>query len=294
MSEESNVTQADVLPEEESVKKGDVVTVRRHPDRNKKYSLLSGSTLKIIAIVTMFIDHVGAAILENYLSYLMDNGAAATRALVESRHPGAWAEWMGNFDMLYSIDRVLRATGRIAFPIFCFLLVEGFFYTKNVYKYGLRLLIFAVISDIPFDLAFFTEIGLNHQNVFLTLFFGLAAMFLMDRIKIKFAEKKVLSVILQILAAFACMVVAQLMHTDYGAIGVFAIVLLYIYRSKPIPQCIAGGVFFFLYEVYAAIAFIPIFMYNGKKGLKMKYFFYAFYPVHLFLLFLIRYWMIGF
>ena len=111
---------------------------------------LSGSTLKLIAIITMLIDHIGAAVIARLL--IAGQGS----------------------EMLYKIYYAMRAVGRVAFPIFCFLLVEGFFYTGSRKKYALRLFGFALLSEIPFDLAFSGKIlEFGYQNVFFTLLIGL-------------------------------------------------------------------------------------------------------------------------
>ena len=97
---------------------------------------ISGFTLKVIAILSMLIDHTGAAVVEKAILKL----------------PSV----TGNADLLAfwtRTDQVMRAIGRIAFPIFCFLLVEGFIYTRDVKKYAGRLLLFALLSEFPFDLA---------------------------------------------------------------------------------------------------------------------------------------------
>ena len=118
---------------------------------------LSGSTLKMIAIVTMFIDHIGAVIVERML--LTGNTGVYT------------------YEQIYILDRVLRSIGRLGFPLFCFLLVEGFQHTKHVGKYACRLLVFALISEIPFNLAFSGSVFFStYQNVFFTLLIGLITM----------------------------------------------------------------------------------------------------------------------
>ena len=114
----------------------DSTAAQRAPQQEKAVGL-SGSTLKLIAIVTMFIDHLGVVAFETQIS---------------------------NYMVPYYIMRLI---GRLAFPIFCFLLVEGFFHTRDVKKYALRLLVFAFISEIPFDLAFNRQLFYwRHQNVF--------------------------------------------------------------------------------------------------------------------------------
>ena len=128
----------------------DSTVAQRAPQQEKAVGL-SGSTLKLIAIVTMFIDHLGVVAFETQIS---------------------------NYMVPYYIMRLI---GRLAFPIFCFLLVEGFFHTRDVKKYALRLLVFAFISEIPFDLAFNRQMFYwRHQNVFFTLFIGLLVIALLE------------------------------------------------------------------------------------------------------------------
>jgi hypothetical protein len=80
--------------------------------------------------------------------------------------------------------------------------------------------------------------------------------------------------------------IAELMSTDYGALGVFCILALYLYRDHRIWQVVAGCLAFCWWEPPALLAFVPIFLYNGKRGMSLKYFFYAFYPVHLLAIYL--------
>lgn len=115
---------------------------------------ISGSAVKIIAVVCMLIDHIAAVIL---LRILLADG------YVDLREEG----------LLYFVYQVMRSIGRLSFPIFCFMLVEGFQWTGNVRKYALRLAVFAAVSEIPFDLASCGRITWKYQNVFLTLFLGL-------------------------------------------------------------------------------------------------------------------------
>ena len=124
----------------------------------------SGTALKTIACITMLVDHIGASCIEaGILTPGLDSGTLSRDTL--SAYP------------LYRLDMVLRFTGRLAFPIFCFLLVEGFVHTHDVKKYVRRLFLFALISEVPFDLAFFrTPFDPSAQNVYWTLALGVLAM----------------------------------------------------------------------------------------------------------------------
>lgn len=244
---------------------------------------ISGSTIKIIAIVAMLIDHIGATILERILV----NRGLTNLNFTDMDNYMKFLAANGVLLFIYFIMRML--IGRIGFPIFCFLLVEGFLHTSNVKKYAARLLVFAIISEIPFDLAICGEpFYWGYQNVFFTLFIGLMVMIAYRAIEGS-KINKFIKVILYILSLAAGIALGMLLKTDYGTsygIGVICIMALYIFRKNKVHQIIAGCVTF-IWEITAPLAFIPIAFYNGKRGLKMKYFFYAFYPVHLFILYLI-------
>jgi hypothetical protein len=220
--------------------------------------VLSGSALKWIAIVTMFIDHIGASLLEVFvLAYQTEN----------------WEFW-------YHVDKVLRLVGRISFPIFCFLLVEGALHTRNLNKYLGRMAVFALISEVPFDLAFHNSpVYWESQNVFFTLFLGLCAIWIFVNWKREIWRGLVGLVFLA--------VVAQLCHTDYGAVGVLVIILMYVLREEPWLRFLicAGVLIFFSYIEWPVIfSFLLIALYNGERGYQPKYFFYVFYPAHLLVL----------
>ena len=131
---------------------------------------MSSLVLKITALITMIIDHYGAIFQGNIIIY--------------------------------------RIIGRLAFPIYCFLLVEGYTHTSNIKKYASRLIAFAIISEIPFDLAFFGKIGFEHQNIFFTLFIGLAAIYFIDNKEGKYSTNSAFIII-------AASVIATLLRTDY-------------------------------------------------------------------------------
>ena len=230
----------------------------------------SGTTLKTIACITMLVDHIGASCIEaGILTPGLDVGALSQDTL--STYP------------LYRLDMVLRFTGRLAFPLFCFLLVEGFIHTHDVKRYVQRLLLFGLVSEVPFDLAFFrTPFAPQHQNVYWTLALGVLAMAGLKR----FEKENGLPGWQGLVWAGGCAVLALAASTDYHAIGVLIICTLYLTRADRKRQCLAGAVLF-LFELTAPLAFVLVWFYNGQRGAcspLLKKAFYWFYPVHLLVL----------
>lgn len=221
---------------------------------------ITGNTLKMIAVVTMLIDHIAAVIIENKGGQVLTD--------------------------LQGIDFIMRTIGRVAFPIFCYLLVQGFIHTKNRKKYGMRLFLFALISEIPFDLAFYgTWFYPKYQNVFFTLLIGLIVLYWYEQ-----AAGDPLKQSLSIVIGCGASIFLQ---CDYNIIGIVLILILYVFREKKVMQFLFGGILAAIESISclgaASLAFIPIYCYNGKRGEKdFKYFFYWFYPVHLTLLFLLK------
>lgn len=225
---------------------------------------LSGSALKCIAILTMLVDHIGAAVFARLL--LAGEGSA----------------------FLYSAYTVSRTIGRIAFPIFCFLLVEGFVHTHNRSKYAVRLFVFAALSEIPFDLAFSGSVlEFSHQNVFLTLGIGFLTMWGFWAVEQKGRWNPVLRKGLQAVILCTGMAAAYILRTDYDMLGVLCIMALYVFRGMRGPQILAGCLAFGFWEPAALVAFLPLAFYNGTRGWNIKYVFYAFYPFHLLVLYVV-------
>lgn len=240
----------------------------------KPRGLFSGFTLKWIAIISMVTDHIGVVLFPDI------------------------AHWF-------------RCFGRISFPIFCFLIIEGFYHTHNLKKYTLRLAAFAIISEIPYDLAFFgeafTKESLKRQNVFFTLLIGLVMIALTD-LAFKNFEKiagerehgRLGSLLLKVLPIVFCFFfllgglgASVLLEVDYPRIGVLTIMALYIFRRYEIFSMLSIALINLHWgtgvQPYASFSIIPIMLYNGEKGRSMKWLFYVFYPAHLLILFLIRY-----
>lgn len=224
---------------------------------------LSQEMLKLIACVTMLIDHTGAVLFPQYLS--------------------------------------LRVIGRIAFPIYCFLLAEGVFYTKSPKCYGLRLGIGAILSELPFDLALFGMITLQYQSVMITLLLGFAMGMCMCRAK----------AVWQPIIIFPFALAAQWLNTDYGGWGIALIALFILSRDLPhrlLAQTIGMAAICYLMdsyvmsiggvrvpiEMFALAAMVPIGLYSGEKlfsNKALQWAFYLFYPVHLTVLFFL--WIFG-
>lgn len=251
---------------------------------------IPGSTLKIIAIITMLIDHIGAVILERMpaVSYGLYRLAV--------NHWGNIPEVIQDHGIIVIVYVILRLIGRLGFPIFCFLLIEGFLYTRNVWKYALRLFLFSLISEIPFNLAFRGDIfDTGYQNVFFTLLTGLLTLILIQLVEKKLASHKIIQYLFIIPITVAFMLAAELLiQCDYGASGILTIVVMYLLRKNRVLEMTGGCVVLTAMnyiEFTSFLTLIPISKYNGERGLKLKYVFYAFYPVHLFILYLIACFM---
>lgn len=265
----------------------------RLEERTKCIRILSGNAVKILAIISMFIDHFSKTVLEwisiNIWFPLELNGQMSL-------------EHFHHID--YFIRFTLYGIGTIAFPLFCLLLAEGFFYTKNRKRYFLSMAFFAIISELPFDLAFFSRFSTQegtypfyweYQNVFFTLLLGLTALWCIEKFRFQpgSKSKKATSLLLQIISIVVITEVAHLIRSDYGSMGVLFIVGFYIIRKNRFYQIL---MFLFLYilttgnqpPIYIGISCLIMLLYNGKRGkMHIKYLFYAFYPVHLAILYII-------
>lgn len=194
--------------------------------------------------------------------------------------------------LLLPSDIIFRIIGRLAFPIYAFLCAEGAAKTSNINKYLTRLAIFAVVSEIPYDL--FREgsiFNLWNQNIFFTLFLGVVAVKLYNDTYGFFTVA---------LCAFA----AEVMMADYGWYGVVLIFVFYYFRSSKTGQLAAFTTLNLVHYIYLSAfagsgnaglqafslaAVLPIYIYNGKKGCSFgKMFFYTYYPLHLFVIFCIH------
>ena len=219
-----------------------------------KFTGLSGDALKVIAMVTMFLDH---------FAYL----------------------FVSPYENLYLI---LRGIGRLAFPLYCFLLVEGFLHTRDYWRYLVRMGLFALLAEIPFDLVLSgMPMDWGYQSVMVTLLIGLAGLG-----AYRWCVSRQLP-IYGILVVVGAVLIGWLTQCDYGPEGVLLVFIFYLFSYSPMKRAVALGVWAVCFgglEIWAACAVLPIALYNGQRGNSRPWFKwagYVFYPAHLLLLWLI-------
>ena len=191
-----------------------------------------------------------------------------------------------------------RGIGRLAYPIFVFLLAESFRHTKAPEKFLMRLLIFAVVSEIPYDLALGNDINfITNTNIFYTLFLGGMAICLYERMK----ERHGWQTMAVIAAILPTAILAEILTVDYGGMGVLFIFAMYVVKptilrltalsgfalSQFLPLVMAYHLDIkipteYILMIPFALAVIPLIaLYNGKRGIQAKWLFYLAYPAHL-------------
>lgn len=207
----------------------------------------------------------------------------------------------------------LTCAGRVAFPIFAFMSVEGYFHTHNFKKYAQRMLLFAVLSEIPFDLMYGgTWFYPVHQNVIWTLLMGLLGIHLMETVRKK--QKPWVYVLVSAGVVAAGGILGTLCMVDYYGVGVLTVFIFYFFRGRKwwclLGQLLAlywvnvqmlGGLMYpiqlfgmefeLCQQGLALLALLPIWLYRGRQGYHSKpfqYTCYAFYPVHMLILVLVQ------
>ena len=221
----------------------------------KTIRCLSGAELKHIAMVCMLADHLNKAII--------------TPALAEVS-----CSW------LLGLRGLLHVLGRFAFPIFSFLLVEGFYYTRNRWKYFWNLVLFAILSEIPYDLFIASDwVYTDAQNIFFTLALSLAVIWLIDSFK---NNTRYWAFFVFLITAVGCLL-AVCGRVDYGSYGILVSLAFYLFRFRPLVASIVG--YFVLHkQIWSFPAFLLTTLYNGQRGKQYKWFNYWFYPLHLLIL----------
>ena len=234
---------------------------------------LSQEGLKLIACITMLVDHLAVV-------FVMGT--------IYSTHHGIRLE----------IYETMRLIGRIAFPIYCFLLAEGSTYTRSPARYGFRLAVCALLSELPYDLALWGRFTWQHQNVMVTLFLGFCALEVMKRYQ---------NLLVKLLSVLPFAVLAELAGGDYGAKGIMLVALFALtcdLERRHLAQALGMwfifspnhamflnwfGHFSITTQEWAILSILPIALYDGRKVTKSKivqWVFYLFYPSHLLILYL--------
>ena len=202
-------------------------------------------------------------------------------------------------DDYYNIATSFTLIGRLAMPIFCFFTVQAVLFTKDIKKYFTRMFLFALISEIPFDLAFKnTLFDWSHQNVIFTLLIGALVIHFID-LTLQSNKDKYLKLAYIFFTIIVGILLAEFLKTDYSAYGILAIILIYFTRNNKILLTLAIMIAFsfefkmpggFIDTTYGFVYLsIPlILLYNGKLGKQNKWLFYVFYPLHLFIIFLLK------
>ena len=178
---------------------------------------------------------------------------------------------------------LLRWIGRLAMPVLCFFIGEGLRHTRSPRRYLLRLTGFALLSELPFDLAFYGGIKWEHQNVYFTLALGLLALWAIQ-------SRGMEGWLLALTAALA----AELLGCDYGMYGVLLILLLDRFHRARSEQLAAAALlnlaFFGLQTQTLSLIALPLlWLYNGKRGRDDRRLFYLYYPAHLCVLGILRF-----
>lgn len=218
---------------------------------------LNGTWLKVIAFVSMVIDHFGVIVYPK----------------------------LECFDV--SVYQTFRFFGRMAFPIYCFLLVEGYMHTKSIIKYICRLLVFGLISEPIFDYVIFGDwFYKDYQNVYFTLYIGLLALVVLD-----FVNAKMSGIAKYGLGFFSVVFLSNLSVSssfDYGFKGVLFIVAFYLMKKS---NRVVKAIFYILMCLLniGMVLVLPLLcLYNGRPGKRQKYLFYALYPGHLIVLYSVK------
>lgn len=243
---------------------------------------LTGFGLKRVAVVSMVIDHIGSFL----LGAMLLPYRTGEILVVDQDSPAAlWQIMQGR--------EVCDMLGRAAFPIFCFLMVEGFLHTRDRLGYGLRMGLFALISEIPYDLVqFHTPFSLRLQNVMFTLTVGIFTLLAVSKAEERWRDAPASRWAATVALAAAGMGLALLVRGEYVFLGVLSAVLVYLLRDRGKLR-ILGLAPLLVVSPWTLLAVPPILLYNGERGKGSKWFFYVFYPAHFLVFAVLAAWLSG-
>ena len=240
----------------------------------KTDKILTGNSLKTIALLSMLIDHIGCLIIYPlYIDACWVDGVHMLGNTVpdKAKH-------------IYLIYMFLRTIGRLAFPIYAFMLVEGFLHAKDLKKYCGRLLVFAVISEVPYDIAnSHTLFNPTSQNVLWTFVIAIIMLWCLQKDNIRRKTGKTI-LIISIAMVFSVLSVG-------GIGGILLIASMYLFKNnkkKYLIACIVSTVIlafqFMWIQLFSLLAIFLLEQYNGARGRGCKWIFYVFYPAHFLIL----------
>lgn len=213
---------------------------------------ITASGLKYIAMGTMFIDHIGIM--------------------------------MGRYGASEIVYTVMRSIGRLAFPLFAFLLVEGFVNTKSFWKYFIRIIAFALISEFPYELLKYDEVMVPGVNILFNFSLSLLMLLGIRCFEDKKAWGKILCMIIVAIAA----VVSSILNLEYGWKCILLVAVIYLFKRNYLIRNILIAVVLLIdvsvIGTFAILAIIPINAYNGNRGKFPELLGYFFYPAHMWLL----------
>ncbi|MCR5301958.1 MAG: conjugal transfer protein TraX [Lachnospiraceae bacterium] len=237
---------------------------------------LSCNILKLIACVCMLTDHIGFGIIRYF-----------NKVNAMDVPPDTYKAFSDAYDICNGI-------GRLAFPIFAFFVVEGFLHTRDVKKYALRLFIFGLVSEIPFDLGLFKEVyHPDHQNVIFTFFIAVIMLSILKYLtQNAFGLSKPVIVFICICTVIAFADLALVLKTDYSWKCMLLVSVLYMLRSFGDLKYVAGAAAV-CWEKYAPASFMLLYFYDPSVKPRYKYAFYVFYPLHLLIIYFVSTVLVG-
>lgn len=232
---------------------------------DKIRSFMTGANLKRIALLSMVIDHFAVAVL--YQGVL--------------KNPHLFSGQLFNFSQ--SLYGPMRILGRVAFPLYIYLLIEGFHHTSNRLNYFKRMTILCLVSEIPYDLALTNKLfDWDHQNIFFQLICLMILFHFLEKFENQ-AWKKLLFL-------FPMMALAEFARIDYGMFGIIAgFIMFEAYGSRKREALSVVPAFLFsIQSIFVYFSGLLIYFYNGERGRVNQQFHYWAYPAHLALFYLLR------
>lgn len=234
---------------------------------------ITADGLKIFAGIVMLIQSIGIIVIEKGMIHLdRYTQAELSQALADD----------SNLMFLAGLGSVLQLIGGLAVPVFAFLLVEGFRHTSSYQRYLLTMIVFALLSELPYDLANSSKIvDWSSQNALVTMCICLLMLYFLRMLAKKGSIAHSLAQWLIVLCAIIWVTICR---AEYGLCMVLLVAVFYIFYTRNILKTVLGGVISLLY-VTGPLAFYAVWFYNEeRKDIIPKYVYYAFYPLHLFIL----------